>query len=350
MSSSLGGPDRQEAERIEEGQEAEPLDEEREGLPVPDKPQTPEDPSTPEGPKSPEDSEHDMSGREEAEERDLAPGRGFDRPSRESPRRRGGGLIQAPVPEVRSRRQGTQPGRPGPAVHSQLVARLIRPGMNARAVRLPWQEDPIAQAPNSYQEKEAKSAGSGSRRRGSGEEPLEDRREEEELQITHHAGREPEGADPVALSDGSEKDAPAGRPKKRKTPRVRSPLAMERGGGLPEGTQREGRGLQEGGPARGGISGQRVTTQARRNPRQQWRRSLGGASTSGRQDAPPGRPDGKPLGIRPWRDQTPPVRGRQDQGTRWFQKDPSQGGANGSESRARRTKDQNLSIGASASG
>ena len=126
----LGGPDRQETERIEEDQEAEPSDEEREELPAPDNPQTPEappdtegpqthkDPLAPEGPKSTEDFEHKMSGREEAEKQDLAPRSRFDRRSKGNPRRRGGWLPQVPVPEVQSKRLGDQPGRPGPPVYS----------------------------------------------------------------------------------------------------------------------------------------------------------------------------------------------------------------------------------------
>ena len=95
--------DGQEAGRGEDGHEAEPLEEEREELPAPEDPQNPEappalerpqnpeassalegpqnpaDPPAPEDPQSPEDVEYELQVREEAEERNLAPGGGLVR-------------------------------------------------------------------------------------------------------------------------------------------------------------------------------------------------------------------------------------------------------------------------------
>ena len=169
--------------------------------------------------KSPKDFKYKTPVREEAGEQVQAPGGGLNQPSRRSPRRRGRGIPQSPAPEVQSRRLGAQPGRPGPTAHAQLIGPLIPPDRSARTARPPGQEDPVTRAPHSFQEKEAKSAASASHRRSSRDELLEDSREVEELQGTHHAEGEPEGADPVALSIGSKKDAPRRKAQEKEGPK-----------------------------------------------------------------------------------------------------------------------------------
>ena len=77
-----------------------------------------------------------------------------------------------------------------------------------RDAQPPRQEDTVKWAQHRFQENEVKSAASTSNRRSSGDEPLEDGPEEEELHVTPHADGEPKGAEPVAHSVGSKKDDP----------------------------------------------------------------------------------------------------------------------------------------------
>ena len=200
-------------------------------MPAPDDLLAPEDPQNAEGPrnpkdllgpedqKSPEDSKDKMPAREEAEEQGQAPGGGLDHPSRRSPQRRGRGIPQAPVTEVQSRRLGAQPGRPGPVDHSQLIGRLIPLGRNARVALPPGQEDPITRAPHSFQEKEAKRAASASHKRSPGEELVEDRRKEEELEVTRGHLESLKGPNRGPSAVAGRRTLPAERSKKRKASR-----------------------------------------------------------------------------------------------------------------------------------
>ena len=115
---------------------------------------------------------------------------------------------------------------------------------------------------------------------------------------------------------------PTGRSKKRKTPRVRNPLARERDGGTQEGARREDRGLQKGGPARGGVTGGRVTARARRSPWLRWQRSRRGAPPPGRQDAYMESRSADRAGLVHGEIGPPPLgRGRQMQRARQIQRD-----------------------------
>ena len=92
--------------------------------------------------------------------------------------------------------------------HAQLGGRSTPQGMNLGAFQPPGPEDPAARPQPRYQKEEARKAGSASRLRSSGDNLLEDSREEEEVQAIDHANGESGGADALAFIDGREKDAP----------------------------------------------------------------------------------------------------------------------------------------------
>ena len=80
--------------------------------------------------------------------------------------------------------------------------------MNSRAFHPPWPEDPAARPQPRYQKEEARKAGSASRLLSSGDDLLEDSREEEEIQASDHMDGEAGRTDPVALVNGRGMDAP----------------------------------------------------------------------------------------------------------------------------------------------
>ena len=115
-------------------------------------------------------------------------------PLKGSPGKRGLSLPLAPGPDAIDGRLG-----PRPTAHAQLGGRPNLQGRKLGAFQSPGPEDHTARKQPRYQTEEARKAGAASHRMSSGDDPLANRREEEEIQDSDHADGEAGRTNPVAL-------------------------------------------------------------------------------------------------------------------------------------------------------
>ena len=133
-----------------------------------------------------------------------------------SPQRRGQSLPMKPEPEAHGRSRGRQAGRPETAARDQSGGRPTPQGKNSGVFRgrssevfcPPGAEDPVARPPRSLQEEVARKSKSTSCWRSPRELPLEDGREEGEIQAVDRGNGAAGGAGPENIREGEVENAP----------------------------------------------------------------------------------------------------------------------------------------------